>query len=286
MEELKKVQHIFMVGTSQYFANNYVKGNDSLETFERLSEGSRSALPIEIFELDVILVPFHCFLGAVESRKCALPHIIPVTRMLLTLLRESLELIRTDRMRDLFRELHVRFLARLMTNNHRDAIAAYSLTFEGRQKLRVLESGYSPERPHDLSAESCPDLKSCVKGHYAYDDAMASAFAVAGNSNSMFPPQDSFDPGPPPWWVAHESYAPQTDGGEDNQVAQSYRDYLVTFHDMPADERMAFEPFRAVYETARPRIVDFARSLGLDFHHPKEIPFTLDKAAPESANSL
>jgi hypothetical protein len=67
---------------------------------------------------------------------------------------------------------------------------------------------------------------------------------------------------------------------------------------MPADERMALEPFRAVYETARPRIVAFARNLGFApkrtgslydrwiFHPPKEIPFTLDNAAPESANSL
>jgi hypothetical protein len=290
-----RTRWFFMVDTLQYFLNNYEKCNEYLEAFGEAREKYRSALPIEIFELYIMLLPFYCFLSAVESRQCALPEIIPLARMLLTLLRDALGLIRTDRMHHLFRELHIRFLARFMTNNHPDAVAAYSLTLQGRQELRVLERGYSTVGPDHLPIAPSPDLKTFMKGGYSYDDAMASAFAVAGNSDSMF--DHPFIPGPP-WVTAQESYTPQVDEAEDQPVAQSYREYLSFFHEMADDQRMAVDQVNGIYQTARPRIIELAGRLGLDPEHmgalydlwlfgpPEEIPFALDEAAQGSVNSL
>jgi hypothetical protein len=141
-----------------------------------------------------------------------------------------------------------------------------------------------------------PDLKTFMKGPYSYDDDMTSAYKVAGNSNSMFDGQ--FIPGRPRWVTAPESYGPQVNEGEDQPVAQCYREYLGSFHEMPEDQRMTFDPFSGIYETARPRIIDLAGRLGLDteqmgarydqwlFNPSKEISFARDEAAHESVNSL
>jgi hypothetical protein len=71
---------------------------------------------------------FSCFLSAVVSRTRALPDIVPVSRQLLTIVRNVFPLITTSPMRKIFHEFHIRFLARLMVNNGEDAIAAYTLT--------------------------------------------------------------------------------------------------------------------------------------------------------------
>jgi hypothetical protein len=77
------------------------------------------------------MVLFSCFLSAVESHIRALPDIVPLSRQLLTIVRNVLPLITTSPMRKIFYEFHIRFLARLMVNNGEDAIVAYTLTLKG-----------------------------------------------------------------------------------------------------------------------------------------------------------
>jgi hypothetical protein len=96
-----RTRWFFVVDTLQYFVINHLNCNEYLARYGEVREEYRPALPIEIFELYIMLLPFYCFLGAVESRTCALPNIVPLVRMLLALLKDCFQLIRTDRMRHL-----------------------------------------------------------------------------------------------------------------------------------------------------------------------------------------
>jgi hypothetical protein len=49
--------------------------------------GYREHIPLEIFELYIIMLPFSCFLGARESRTRALLAIVSLSRQLLTVAR-------------------------------------------------------------------------------------------------------------------------------------------------------------------------------------------------------
>jgi hypothetical protein len=201
-------------------------------------------------------------------------------------------------MRQIFRELHIRLLARLMANNREDAIAAYSLTVQGRHELRQSEVGSSTQGANEIRTRSCLDLRSFMRGNHSYDDAMNVAFEMAGNSDSIFVPQDVPTQPPPPSMTASEAHAPEAGEGEEQPTAQSYRQHLIRFLEMPEDTRMGFDPFSGIYEAARARILELAGRLGLDaeqmgilFDHwllrsAEETPFVLDQAAHESVNCL
>lgn len=60
-----------------------------------IDEGYRDHIPMEIYELYIILLPFYCFISAVESRACGLSSIVPLSRSLLATLRDVLQHIRT-----------------------------------------------------------------------------------------------------------------------------------------------------------------------------------------------
>jgi hypothetical protein len=57
-------------------------------------------------------------------------------------------------MRNIFHELHIRFLAHLMASNHGDAFPANTITLQGRQKLRELQRGYSTYGPEERGVNS------------------------------------------------------------------------------------------------------------------------------------
>jgi hypothetical protein len=106
------------------------------------------------------MVPFSCFLSAAESRTRALSDIAPLSRQLLTILRNVFPLITTSPMRKIFHEFQIRVLARLMVNNGEDVIAASTLTLQGQQELREMERGYSPQGADESMPNALIDLKS------------------------------------------------------------------------------------------------------------------------------
>jgi hypothetical protein len=124
----------FMMDTLAYFVANFELCTAFLMKCVQAFD-YRDRLPLEIVELYIIMIPFSCFVSAVESRARALPDIIPLSRQLLTIVRNVFPLIRTNPTRKIFHEFHVQFLARLMVNNDEDAIAAYTLTLQERQEL-------------------------------------------------------------------------------------------------------------------------------------------------------
>jgi hypothetical protein len=49
-------------------------------------------LPLETFELYIIPLPFYCFVGTLELRAWGIPDIVPLSRELLTMLRNTFPL--------------------------------------------------------------------------------------------------------------------------------------------------------------------------------------------------
>jgi hypothetical protein len=73
-----RTRWFFMMDTLAYFMANFEQYTAFLiECGEAL--GDRDRLPLEIFELSIIMHPFSCFLSAVESRTRALPDIVPLS---------------------------------------------------------------------------------------------------------------------------------------------------------------------------------------------------------------
>jgi hypothetical protein len=89
-----------------------------------------------LFGPATILLPFDCFLGALESRACGLLDLVPPARELLEPLRDVLQFVRTDSVRQIFHELHIRLLSWLVVNNRDEALAGSSLALKGRPKIR------------------------------------------------------------------------------------------------------------------------------------------------------
>jgi hypothetical protein len=121
------------------------------------------------------MVPFSCFLSAVESRTCALPDIVPLSRQLLPIVRNILPLITTISMREIFHEFHIQFLARLMVNNGEAAIAADTRTLQGRQELLEMERGYSTHGAGEPMPNALIDLKLFMKGAVDFNSAIGRA---------------------------------------------------------------------------------------------------------------
>jgi hypothetical protein len=88
------------------------------------------------------------------------------------MVRNVFPLITTSPMRKIFHEFHIRFLARLMVNNGEDAIAAYTLTRQGREELREMERGYSTQGADEPMPNALIDLKSLMKGAVDFDSAI------------------------------------------------------------------------------------------------------------------
>jgi hypothetical protein len=99
------------------------------------------SLPQQIFELDLILLPFSCFTKAVERRSCSSPEIVPLCRGLLATLRDVPGMPCSSAARAIFRDMHIRLLARLIMNNLSESLAAYSLTLQERDETRKREKG-------------------------------------------------------------------------------------------------------------------------------------------------
>jgi hypothetical protein len=64
-------------------------------------------------------------------------------------------------------EFQIQFLARLMVNNHEDALAASAVTLQGQQKLRNFASRHSTHGTDEPEANSLTDLKSFMKEEFS-----------------------------------------------------------------------------------------------------------------------
>jgi hypothetical protein len=119
---------LFMIDTLAYFVDNLAKCTYHLMDCGQ-ALGYPDRLPLEIVELDIILLPFDYFINALKMCACALADVVP--------------LLMTDPIHKAFHEFHIELLARLMVNNREVALAAHTITLQDRQELRELESGYS-----------------------------------------------------------------------------------------------------------------------------------------------
>jgi hypothetical protein len=94
-------------------------------------------------------------------------------------------------MQKIFHEFHIPLPVHLMVNSGKDALAAYTLTLQGRQELRELERGYSTP---GAVANSLIDLKFFVKGDVDFDRAIDHACELAGNSGALLMSEESPEP--------------------------------------------------------------------------------------------
>jgi hypothetical protein len=139
----------YTVDTLRFLSKHFTGISDSLRAFPDAAAFPRSVLQ-EIFELYCILLPFSCFTKAPERRCCSLPEIVLLSGGLLAMLRDVPGMFCSSAAREIFRDMHIRLLARLATNNVPESLAGYSLSLPGRDELRRREDGYST-RARDIS---------------------------------------------------------------------------------------------------------------------------------------
>jgi hypothetical protein len=112
----------------------------------------------------MILLPYYCFLGALDSLVCALPEVGPLSRPLLAKLRDVLPLTGAYPRRKNFHELHTRLLARCTVNDREWAVAACSLTLQGRWEIPELKKGDSRQERDEPTPSHSIDLKGFHEG--------------------------------------------------------------------------------------------------------------------------
>jgi hypothetical protein len=120
--------------------NSYLLIQHELDPFILVS------VPKEFFELHAILLPFKIMLSAAESHDCILSEIVPLSRKVQANLRAVCNILETETSRPILQIFLAQFYARLLTNNHDEAIAAYLLMPLGREELRVEQKGYQTIR--------------------------------------------------------------------------------------------------------------------------------------------
>jgi hypothetical protein len=103
----------------------------------------------------------------------------------LTIFRNILSLLTTDPIRKIFDEFHIRLLARLMVNNRKDPLTAYTLTLYGSQERQELERANSTHGADEPVVNSLIDLKSFMKGDFDFESAIDHACEVTGNSGAL-----------------------------------------------------------------------------------------------------
>jgi hypothetical protein len=208
-------------------------------------------IPREVMELYAILLPYSCFISAVEARDCSLTLIVPLVRDLLAALRDVLFILQTTAARVIFRDMHIRLLSRISANNVEEAAASYLLTLEGRCELRDRERGYSTEgveaAPEIRQLPDRGNLKHHVKSELGYDELMEAVMHLIAQSESITNDDDC-----PPSVFETEGPIDEISPDESAQyrTTSTYRDSLVVFACMPEQERLAFDPYHDLYPLA------------------------------------
>jgi hypothetical protein len=223
-------------------------------------------VPTEIFELYAILLPFACFLRAVESRSCNLCSIVPLARRLLAALSDVQGLLQTGAAMMILRDMHIRLLARLCVNNRAEALTAYALTLQGREELRAKEADFSTQgRDSEIDLTLIEDnqgLKSYMKGNRSYDDVMTALFQEMSNAQPF---------------IREDVCAPSVFGqiigghrdmdGHNEFDTQNYRSSLSHFAGIPDKERFELDIYadanweKNLYEVSQNGILQVAEKV-------------------------
>jgi hypothetical protein len=189
------------------------------------------------------------------------PKSYPFTSLSISNSPQHFPLLTTGPMCKIFHEFHTSFLACLMVNSCQGALAAYTLTLQGRQELEKMERGHSTERADEPVANAVIDLTSFMKGdidcHSALDHACelvrcSVAFLISedeSQSVSTFPV------------LTNEPYAADANPGEDWPIADSNREFSVQFAEMAEVERMRLDPHHSTCKIACERIAELALRL-------------------------
>jgi hypothetical protein len=298
-----KTRWIYMIDTLAFIFDNldviwgYMFGNSG--EFSGLDH-----IPTEVFELYAILLPFDCFLRAVEARCCSITSIIPLVRGLLEALRGVRSLLNTGVAKMILRDLHIRLLARLSVNNMNEALTAYALTKQGRNELRLKERGYSTQGPDcEVEYPKKNDLTNHMKGGSSYDDVIAALSQEIMNSEPFI----GLECAPS---VFDEIMGGHRDmEGHNPLITVNYKLALSHFVRMFDDDRFNVDiplrlPSLSMYQLARSRILQLAVQVGskldlqLDmeligatfdkwlFSHPDDIPFLFGRRSPTSVDDM
>jgi hypothetical protein len=97
---------------------------------------------MEFFELYAILLPLKSFLVAIESLLCTLSALGPIVREFQEQMRSFIPLLQNEGSSAIAHLILRRFAARILTNNHLEVIAFYSLTSLGYDKLCEVKKGF------------------------------------------------------------------------------------------------------------------------------------------------
>jgi hypothetical protein len=279
-----RTRWFYMVDTLQFICERVDAITGFLATHRSMFRG----IPTEFFELYGILLPFACFVRAVEKRSCSLPMIVRLARQLLQALSDISALVRTPTSVAILRDLHIHLLARLSANNLHEAIAAHALSFHGRREIHDREFGYSTRDLttgiHLPATDEQWNLKCYVKGRGSYDDTMAEICQMLDNTIPITQPEESG-----PDFFDLEASSGQIN--EDAMALQSHKTLLAHFASLPDATRYGIDPYMVPYEKAAEWIESFSEKLGFDpetmkarfndwlFNPPAEVPFLSDSAA-------
>jgi hypothetical protein len=143
-----------------------------------------------------------------------------------------------------------------------------------------------------------PEVKSFMKGSRDFETAIQTAFHMGENSDPVPVMDEIISPDPLVRISQDDANCTAPNDRPNGPVAQSYAAHLTRFTEMSEEERMAFDPYRPVYEVAQARIGDLSIRLGLDptetlsshnhwlFDSAEKTTFVLDQSARESANFM
>jgi hypothetical protein len=239
-----------------------VRHIDAITCYLTAHESGYDGVPTELFELYAILLPFSCFLRAIETRNCSLSMVVPLARQVLAALFHIRPLLRTSASVEILRDMQIRFLARLTVNNHEEVLASYALGLAGRAEIRKREIGYSipagmAEIPPPPVDDGC-NLHAYMIGGSSYDDTMLAICQMIDNTT----PATVLD-GFSARLVEHHD-EPTEELEEEVTVVETYKQALAHFANLSDDERMETDPYAAVYERATVCITTLGQKLGLD----------------------
>jgi hypothetical protein len=264
------------------------------EHFAEIMEWRSEGVPTEILDLYALLKPYSVFIHLMEARDSCLISVVPFGRRLLSQLLDVCSRIKTSPVRSIFRDMHIRLLARLMLNDRDESITAYLLTLSGRNEMRRKENGYTT---HLNPAEIVPDISVYSDPEYEgfYDnlrELMATTVPAIGEDECAL---SVFDRDHLP-----ERLPRSEEETEDRVHGKSYKDWLFHFAGMKDEDRLRFHPYSVddMYEVGMKSIRNLACRMEVDasvmtglfqlwlFGTDEEIPFLGDCFLHDSPNEM
>jgi hypothetical protein len=132
-----------------------------------------------------------------------------------------------------------------MMNNLSESLAAYSLTFQGRDEIRKREKGESsrePEIPSQGAFPVCPNaaiLKAHCREEIPDDEVISAVFQFAANSESMIGEDECAPSAFASDRAPSESYTPREDEDQEVPRFQTFREHLASFAIISEEQRLS-----------------------------------------------